>query len=210
MVPRGTLARAQGTAMDTTRTRLPDHPLAAGATVMRRVDATDHAVTPAHAALEVMTDLAQVDAVRVAPNLTIDGALERMKSAGVRLLFVTNPADELIGVLTSRDVEGEKPVRFQHEVGVSRAEVLVRDIMTPRDQLEALQYDDVQRAKVGDVVATLQHMGRQHALVVERHGGRERVRGIFSTSRIGRQLGTALEVGETAHTFAEIGAALRG
>lgn len=195
--------------MDTKHTHLPDHPLAAGATVMRRVDATDHRVTADRPALEVMTDLAQIDAVRVAPNLPIDGALERMKNAGVRLLFVTNPADELLGVITSRDLEGEKPVRFQHEVGVSHAEVLVRDIMTPRDKLEALKFDDVRRAQVGDIVATLRHMGRQHALVVERADGRERIRGLFSTSRIGRQLGQSLEVDETAHTFAEIGAALR-
>lgn len=195
--------------MDTKYTPLPDHPLAAGATVMRRVDATDHRVTEDQPALEVMTDLTQVDAVRVAPNLSIDAALERMKSAGVRLLFVTNPADELLGVITSRDIEGEKPVRFQHEVGVSHAEVLVRDIMTPRDKLEALRFEDVLHAQIGDIVATLRHMGRQHALVVERSNDGERVHGMFSTSRIGRQLGQPLEIHETAHTFAEIGTALR-
>lgn len=189
---------------------LADHPLGAGAVLMRRVESGhDRRLTPASPALEAMTDLAQVDAVRVAPGLPIDAAVERMKVAGVRLLFVNNPADELIGVITSRDIEGEKPVRFQHETGVGRGEVLVRDIMTPRDQLDALQLDDVQRARVGDIVATLRHLGRQHALVVERDGGRERVRGLFSVSRIARQLGVALDVGETAHTFAEIGAALR-
>ena len=195
--------------MTTKHTPLPDHPLAAGATVLRRVDATDHRVTVASPALEVMTDFARVDAVRIAPNLPIDAAHERMKSAGVRLLFVTNPSDELLGVITSHDIEGEKPVRFQHDVGVSRSEVLVRDIMTTREALEVLTLDDVQRARVGEVVATLSHMGRQHALVVERSGARERICGMFSASRVGRQLGIALEVGEIAHTFAEIGAALR-
>lgn len=188
---------------------LADHPLAAGAVLMRRVESADHRVTVASPALEAMTDLAQVDAVRIAPGLSIDMALERMRTAGVRLLFVNNPADEVIGVITLRDIEGEKPVRFQHDMGVGRGEVLVRDIMTPREQVDALQFDDVQRARVGDVVATMRHLGRQHALVVERVGGRERIRGLFSTSRIGRQLGTTLEVGETAHTFAEIGTALR-
>jgi CBS domain containing-hemolysin-like protein len=188
---------------------LADHPLAAGAVLMRRTETADHRVTAASPALEAMTDLAQVDAVRIAPGLTIDMALERMRAAGVRLLFVNNPADEVIGVITLSDIQGEKPVRFQHDMGVGRGEVLVRDIMTPREQVDALQFDDVQRARVGDVVATLRHLGRQHALVVERVGGRERIRGLFSTSRIGRQLGTPLEFGETAHTFAEIGTALR-
>jgi len=188
---------------------LTDHPVAAGAALMRRTESVDGRVSAGSPALEVMTDLAQVDAVRISPGASIDAAIERMKAAGVRLLFVNNPSDELIGVITSNDVEGEKPVRFQHEMGVARREVLVRDIMTPREKLDSLMLDDVQRARVGDIVATLRHLGRQHALVVEVHGGRQRVRGLFSATRIGRQLGVRLEVGETAHTFAEIGAALR-
>ena len=188
---------------------LADHPLAAGAVLMRRTESVEQRLTATSPALEAMTDLASVDAVRIAPGLSIDVALERMRAAGVRLLFVINPADEVIGVITSNDIEGEKPVRFQHEMGVGRGEVLVRDIMTPRERIDALLLDDVQRARVGDIVATLRHLGRQHALVVERNGARERVRGLFSTTRIGRQLGTTLEVGETAHTFAEIGTALR-
>jgi len=166
--------------------------------------------TPNSPALAVMTDLQQADAVRIAPGIAIDAALERMKIAGVRLLFVAGPGDELLGLVTSRDIEGEKPVRMQHELGITRAEVLVRDIMTARESIEVLMLDDVERARVGDVVATLHAMGRQHALVVDPRGDTTRMRGLFSTSRIGNQLGATLEVGETAHGFAEIGAALRG
>jgi CBS domain-containing protein len=187
------------------------HTLPRDARLDRRTDVESTVkVSLASPALAVMTDLAQVDAVRVAPGVAIDTALERMKISGVRLLFVTGPGDELLGVITSRDIEGEKPARMQHGLGVTRAEVLVRDIMTARESIEVLLLDDVERARVGDVVATLRAIGRQHALVVDPRGGKTRVRGLFSTSRIGRQLGATLEVGETAHGFAEIGAALRG
>lgn len=186
------------------------HTLPRDARLLRRTDLdAGTKVAAASPALAVMTDLQQVDAVRVAPGVAIDAALERMKISGVRLLFVTGPGDELLGVITSRDIEGEKPMRVQHDLGVTRAEVLVRDIMTARESIEVLLLDDVERARVGDVVATLRAIGRQHALVVDPRGGTSRVRGLFSTSRIGRQLGTAFEVGETAHGFAEIGAALR-
>ena len=189
---------------------LVHHTLARDARLQRRTDVAPQArVTTASPALQVMTDLEQVDAVRIAPGIAIDAALERMRISGVRLLFVTGPGDDLLGVITARDIEGEKPVRLQHELGVTRAEVLVRDIMTARESIEVLLLDDVERARVGDVVATLRAIGRQHALVVDPRGGMTRVRGLFSTSRIGRQLGAALEVGETAHGFAEIGAALR-
>jgi CBS domain-containing protein len=193
--------------MDQFRT-LHHHRLGRAATLARRADAADHAVSLSSPALEVMTDLTAIDAVRIGPNVPIDAALERMKVGGVRLLFVTGQGDDLLGVITSRDIEGERPVQFMHDAGVSRAEVLVRDIMTPRDQLEAMLRADVAEARVGDVVATLRRIGRQHALVVDAADGAQRVSGLFSTSRIGRQLGQSLEVGETAQTFAEIGAAL--
>lgn len=189
---------------------LVHHTLSRDARLHRRIDAATLArVTASSPALQVMTDLEQVDAVRVAPGVAIETALERMKISGVRLLFVTGPGDELLGVITARDIEGEKPVRLQHELGVTRAEVLVRDIMTARESIEVLLLDDVERARVGDVVATLRAIGRQHALVVDPRGGAMRVRGLFSTSRVGRQMGAALDVDEMAHGFAEIGAALR-
>jgi len=196
--------------MAETYSPLTHHTLARDARLDRRTDAEQLTkVGLASSALQVMTDLHQVDAVRVAPGVAIDAALERMKTSGVRLLFVTGPGDELLGVITSRDIEGEKPVRVQHDLGVTRAEVLVRDVMVGRESIEVLLLDEVERARVGDVVATLRSIGRQHALVVDPRGGTMRVRGLFSTSRIGRQLGSPLEVGETAHGFAEIGAALR-
>lgn len=176
---------------------------------MRRADAAEQRVTENSPALEVMTDLAVIDAVRVSSNVAVDAALEQMKSSGVRLLFVASSGDELLGVITSRDIEGEKPLRFQRETGLTRADVLVRDIMTSRDGLEVLRLDDVRHARVGDIVATLKNMGRQHAIVVDASGGKMRVCGLFSTTRIGRQLGVVLEVAETARTFSEIEAALR-
>jgi hypothetical protein len=87
----------------------------------------------------------------------------------------------------------------------------VREIMTPRERLEALAYEDVRSARVGHVLATLQRSRRQHALVAERDaGGRVMVRGIFATSQLARQLGQSVQTSEVAHSFAEIEAALNG
>jgi hypothetical protein len=78
--------------------------------------------------------------------------------------------------------------------------------MTPRERLEVLCMDDMQTARVGDVVATLKAHGRQHALVVERTPDRSQVlRGMFSISQINRQLGTQVDTLGVAGTFAELG-----
>jgi ferric-dicitrate binding protein FerR (iron transport regulator) len=63
-------------------------------------------------------------------------------------------------------------------------------------------------ARVGHVVATLQRAGRQHALVVDRGGEGDVVRGVFSLTQIASELGVVIESGSVASTFAEIEQAL--
>jgi hypothetical protein len=78
-----------------------------------------------------------------------------------------------------------------------------------------LDLEQVRAAKVGHIVATLKQLGRQHTLVVERSGRSDRsdkngvrLRGIFSTTQIVRQLGMTIQTDAVANTFAEIEAQL--
>ena len=110
----------------------------------------------------------------------------------------------------SADILGERPVTFAVERVVNRQDILVHDIMTPRERLEVLWHAELVGAEVGHVVATLKATGRQHALVAETgaDGAGQTVRGIFSLSQIARQLGVTIASTEVASTFAEIEAAL--
>lgn len=155
-------------------------------------------------ALDVMTDLRATTAVTVMPDVPIDVAEERMRRRGVRMLFVLDRDDTLLGLVTATDLLGEKPLQFIERQGGLHREITVADIMTPRDRLEVLKLSDVISARIGNIVATLQRCGRQHALVVDTVDGRERVRGLFSASRIARQLGMEIITAPVAQTFAEI------
>jgi hypothetical protein len=79
-------------------------------------------------------------------------------------------------------------------------------VMTDHDQLEVLCMDDVEKAVVGQIVATLNQTGRQHALVADRHPGTitQSLRGIFSAAQIARQLDADVSVPRMAQTFADI------
>jgi len=162
-------------------------------------------------ALAVMSDLRQIPAATIDPEAPIDAANHFMIQRGVRLLLVSEDARQVQGLITSNDVLGEKPVQFALERGIRRQEIRVRDIMISCEQLEVLHYADLIHAEVGHIVATLQHAGRQHALVADMgvDGKTQTVCGIFSASQIARQLGVAIQTSEVAQTFAEIGAALR-
>ena len=176
--------------------------------LMRPAELPINRVSVQNPAIDVMTDLARKTAMTVEPNLPIENAEERMRNGHVRLLFVLSASGDLMGLVTLNDIEGMRPMKFQQEMGISRNEVLVRDVMTSLDKLEALAMSDVAEACVGDIIETLKRTGRQHAIVVEDAAAGPAIRGIFSATSIGRQLGIALNTSGIAWTFAELETAL--
>ncbi|MCK6500015.1 MAG: CBS domain-containing protein [Nitrospira sp.] len=160
-------------------------------------------------ALEVMTDLKRVQAFTIGPDATLNAVNKAMMRNTVRSLLVADEKRCILGIITSTDTLGEKPMQVVRERGVRHEEVLARDIMTPRERLEVMDFADVRTAEVGHVVATLKSTGRQHALVAEEDdSGRQKIRGIFSASQIARQLDMAINTTQIASTFAEIEAAI--
>lgn len=160
-------------------------------------------------AINVMTDFRSATAVIILPGDTVNEAHRRMIQRGVRLLLVVDQDRQVVGLITASDVLGEKPMQVITQRSVPRQELLVRDIMTPQQQLEALNLEDVRVAKVGHIVATLRRAGRQHTLVIEHDtAGRQFVRGLFSATQIARQLGVTIQTDQIARTFSEIEAQL--
>jgi len=161
-------------------------------------------------AIAVMTDLRQVMALTVPADASIEFANQRMMAGGVRLLLVVDDDRWITGLITASDILGEKPLQHLQRRGGTFSDVLVQDIMTPQSQLDVLRYQDVLSARVGDVIETLKRFGRQHGLVMEKRAddGEQWVRGIFSATQIGRQLGRHVVPAEIATTFAELEAAL--
>jgi CBS domain-containing protein len=176
---------------------------------LSRPTTNDQPVTLSAPAMTVLTDFAHTLPVVASPDETIAVAEARMIRRGVRSVLVLDDQDRMVGILTAADLLGEKPLQFSQTHGVKPAEIRVADLMTPISALDALPFEQVSRATVADIVATLQQLGRQHALVVDRQGDEWVVRGIFSSTQIARQLGMELPILVKARTFAEIEAQLK-
>jgi Mg2+/Co2+ transporter CorC len=130
---------------------------------------------------------------------------------GVRLLLVVGHDNKIDGVITTVDVLGEKPVLVAQKARSKRSDLCVADVMVPVGKMEALGIEDVKKACVGDIVATLKSDGRVHAIVVgQGQDGKQSLLGIFSASQIARQLGVQIHTHEMARTFAEIEAVIAG
>ena len=162
-------------------------------------------------ALEVMTDLQFVPAAVVLGEIDVESATQKMISRGVRTLLVTDSSEDVIGLITSRDLIGDRPHQLMQRRAIAFRDVRVLDIMTEAKDIEVMPLDDVLHARVGDIVMTLKHSGRQHALVVEEvaFSDKQMIRGIFSASQIARQLGIALQQHGLYQTFAEIDRAIQ-
>ena len=182
-----------------------------------KLDVTDRAgvfeaVNTAHrhfGRLDIILSNAGFGMMGAVEEVDIEDARAKMIHRGVRMLLVVDDMNHILGLITATDLTSEKPMQVVQNQGIRHSDVMVKDIMTPRERLEVLCMDDVQKACVGDVAATLKTHGRQHALVVDRGDDRgQTLRGMFSVSLLGKLLGARVETIAVARTFAEIGAEL--
>jgi CBS-domain-containing membrane protein len=152
-------------------------------------------------AYDVMTNFNHVHPITVMPAVTIDAALVQMKIRGVRLLLVINENEEITGLITSSDIQGEHPIEIAEQQRISRSEIRVDMIMTPHIRIDVMTIGQIHRLQVGHIVETLRQLDRRHILVVEvdQVTGRQQVCGLFSMSQIKKQLRPVDEIVQPDH-----------
>lgn len=161
-------------------------------------------------AIEAMTDFSRVNAVTIAAAATLAEANARMISRGVGLLLVVGPNDAVEGLISARDILGERPMQLAQSRSGKRDDLTVKDLMVPAARIDTLYLNEVLHARVSDILNALKSQGRQHIMVedIDPASGLPRVRGIFSATQIGRLLGVPVLGFDLPQTFAEIEAAL--
>ena len=189
---------------------LPSFHFAAGTRFAQSQPVTAPSVTLASPALAVMTDLALVRAATVRPEESLLMAREHMIHQGVRLLFVVSDMPCVEGLITTTDLDGERPMQVIARRGVHYDDLVVGDVMSPLASLDAVDVAHLRHATVAKLIATIRHLGRRHMLVVDhgQDGQTPVLRGVISQAQIERQLGQPINVIEHAHNFAEISASL--
>lgn len=185
-------------------------------------------------AVDVMTDFTYVQPRTTRIDVPIDEALAYMKTSGVRSLLVINEAEDVVGLVSSYDIQGEKPIKLIEQLRLPRSGIIIGQVMTPKSELKVVDMLSVRSAQVGHVVATLRELevryllvsqvGEQEEIPMEglpdtymrgtewepvkipsRASGRRWIRGLFSAAQISRQLGVDLMTLITpAHSLSEL------
>jgi len=142
-------------------------------------------------AVYALTDFTRDYPMTVETDRQIDDALNDMIRLGVRALLVAKD-QRLVGLITSYDIQGERPMQFLDSSTYRRhQDIRVADIMTPWDQLLALDWDAIQGARACDLQMIFEQTGLTHLLVLQAdpQHSTSTVRALASRSRLMRQMG---------------------
>ena len=158
-------------------------------------------------ALEVFTDFNTTWPLMIEQGTGIEAAREAMKRTHVRLHLVIDQDEHFKGIITLSDLLSVKVMRARVRTGLGVDDLGVVDVMTRREALHAIEYKLFCNARVGDILATMETYGHQHALVVDSE--HDQVRGIVSSSDIARALHVPVNINERATSFSDIYQAMR-
>jgi CBS-domain-containing membrane protein len=139
------------------------------------------------------TDFLWQQPLTVPEELSIDDALREMIRGGVRALLVVR--DEVVtGLITSYDIQGERPLQFLAESGYRRHyEIEVGHIMTPWERVPTLDWQSLRRAQVSEVAVFFKSRTATHVVILEQKDqGTGTVRRLISRARLERQLGHSI------------------
>ncbi len=142
-------------------------------------------------AVSVMTDFSVRAVFKVSPEDTIDEALQKMKVAGLRIAFVVEDhSEKILGMITSYDIMGEKPMRYLQSVGfadrgVTHKDIKVKDIMVKVEDWVSVEMKNVEQVNVQALLEVFQRTGLTHLAVIDNHEGKEHhLRGLFSSAKV--------------------------
>jgi CBS domain-containing protein len=152
-------------------------------------------------AIYAITDFKRDYPMTVDAEQQIDDALSDMIRLSVRALLVAKE-QRLVGLITSYDIQGERPMQFLQSSNYSRhQDIRVVHVMTPWDELMALDWEHLEAARAGDLLLLFEQTNLTHLLVVEvdRKTSISTVRALASRARLLRQLGERASALEPKH-----------
>lgn len=167
---------------------LPTITLNAGSTYMHppALPEVAHLDDPA---TQFMVDFQTNYAFTIKPDAPVTHALIEMEVSGSHILLVVDQEDNVIGIISSEHILGEKTIKLIHERRIPRHEVEVHMVMRPQAEVMAFEFASLKHAKVGNVISTMRNARQHYAFVVEfANTGKQSVRGMFSLSLLSKQL----------------------
>ena len=157
-------------------------------------------------AITVMTDFTHTEPVTISGEQSIVEAQQEMDICNIHLLLVVNEGKELVGIISSKILHGELPIKIAQEKRIPHAQIKVKMLLCPLDEIDAVDYALLEHNKVGNIINTMKRLEKSHLLVIKHTDeGSSKIVGLFSASHIGKK--TQLNITDfltAAHSIAEL------
>lgn len=163
-------------------------------------------IQPGTSALAILADFRSHKPHMVDSHLEASEALEVMLAEDVVTKLVVDDKKEFVGVIGLDDLSEHVMLLKQMAMRIKRDELLVRDLMHSRATINAIDIEQLTRATVADVIATMKKNHQEYLLVVDKDA--HHIRGIVSARDISRRLRTPVDI-EKELTFADIFTAVK-
>ena len=142
-------------------------------------------------ALDFFTDFTKTKPLVIESSISAVDVGKLMIKSHVRMKIVINENNQFMGVVSTEDLIDRK-IMQQLSKGDKREDILVTEMMKTKNQLVALDFTELTKATISDVIDLLKDSGTQHCLVVDRTNNC--LRGIFSASDISRKLHLPIDI----------------
>ena len=173
-------------------------------------DRSNKALSLDDSAIAVLNDHRLEQAPSCQLEWSLEQAMSQMNKTQGNLLLVTDTDKNILGLISSADISGEKPIQYVKESGKKRCDLKVKHLMTSIDAIPAISTQDAIQAQVGDILNTLNDIGSEYILVTTTENNELAVRGVFSARTIAKSLNIFFEPSPAAKSFMDYTKALHG
>ncbi len=142
-------------------------------------------------ALTVFTDFTAGGPRVIESNVRADELVALMRKEHVRMKLVVDSNNHFIGVISLEDLSEDVFIR-QVADGYQRSELLVADLMRPKEVLLALSYKSLKNSDIESLLFSQRNNHYQHLLVIDE--ATKAIRGLVSSNDVARELRLDIDV----------------
>lgn len=144
------------------------------------------------AASELLKDFTRQAPVIVRSSREIQEVKKTLDVSGETFCVVINRNDEVVGILTLKDLIGSWPMSLANQRGSSIADIVARDIMRSVWRLPTIELGKLQDLKIDELITIFKGLHSDYLLVMDTVavGAEEQVIcGLLSADELSRRLG---------------------
>ena len=164
------------------------------------------------AASELLKDFTRRAPVIVRSSREIQEVKKTLDVFGETFCVVINRNDEVVGILTLKDLIGSWPMSLASQRGSTVADIVARDIMRPVWRLPTIEFGKLQDLKIDELITIFKGLHSDYLLVMDAVavGAEEQVIcGLLSADELSRRLGIRVTPDPGPGSFSDIVHAVR-